>query len=336
MKKIKIDWDSLLLAYESGYQDLDVESYLDISTGNVVTVDLDFGDEESDEYDEENLVSIPSRGPHDDYEAMEAFVDTISKTGIREEMSSAISGKGAFRRFRDTLDKYPKEQARWHQFLENRHIHELLAWLEENELEPVTIPGNDVPDNVIYISQAAEQKNAKSRYITDPKKATLLAEEKLDESYEFRSYVKGYLKWSDKKLDTTVQRILTDVKKHIDCSKCRNCCIESTASMEADEITCAAAKLGMSVVDFSEKFLTKNQFGEVIANETPCPFFKDMNCILGDSKPDGCKDFPFLDRDDIRQRLLGIVANTVLCPIVYNVIEELKAEVGWRKNRSRR
>lgn len=332
MKQIKIDWDSLLLAYESEFQGFEMKSFLDMTTGEIDTVEWNFGDEEPDD----NLLCIPSRNSRDDYRAMEAFIDTIGNPKVRNKLSNAISGKGAFRRFKDALYDYPDEQQRWYQYLENRHIGELLEWLEEYDLEPESIPGNNaVPDNVIYISQAAVQKDANSRYVTDPKEAKRLAEKKLDENYDFRSYIKGYLKWNDKKLDATVHEILMDVKKYIDCSKCRNCCIESTASMETDEISGVAAKLGMSVDDFSDKFLTKNHFGNLVANETPCPFFKDMNCILGDSKPDSCKEFPFLHRDEFRSRSLGVVANTVLCPIVYNVIEELKAEVGWRKKKSK-
>jgi hypothetical protein len=48
----------------------------------------------------------------------------------------AIQGKGAFRRFKDTLARSPSEEQRWYAFQEERLRARVREWLEEEELEP--------------------------------------------------------------------------------------------------------------------------------------------------------------------------------------------------------
>jgi uncharacterized protein len=337
MKKIKIDWDDLLLAYGSYLQGSDMHPYLYISTGKVITTGLDNECNEEDHYDKSNLLLVPSRNSRDDYADIQAFIATIDNTVVRNKLFKASYGKGAFKRFNRILSYYSEEKKRWSKFRENRYVHELIGWLEDNDLEPESIPVNDIPsDNVVYLSQGQQQQAEDSGYITDPKETQRLAEEKLDENYDFRAYFMGYLKWSDKRLDEAVHTILNDVEKHIDCSKCMNCCIESQASMDETEIQSVADKLNMSVEDFLAKYFNKNKFGEMVITTTPCPFFIKMTCTIDDCKPVKCREFPFLHKDGFRSRSLGVIANTTLCPIVYNVIEELKTEVGWRKNKKGR
>ena len=52
-------------------------------------------------------------------------------------MEVAIHGKGAFRRFKDTLEGYPKERERWFEFLDARSQERVLNWLREEEIQPL-------------------------------------------------------------------------------------------------------------------------------------------------------------------------------------------------------
>ena len=51
----------------------------------------------------------------------------------------------------------------------------------------------------------------------------VLAKEKEDENWEFRTYLKWHCRLSDKKLDRLVSEITNDVWANIDCTSCGRC-----------------------------------------------------------------------------------------------------------------
>jgi hypothetical protein len=51
---------------------------------------------------------------------MEWFISAIADAEIQERLSIAISGRGAFRRFKDTLSRWPDLMTRWFAFSEDR------------------------------------------------------------------------------------------------------------------------------------------------------------------------------------------------------------------------
>lgn len=141
-RKIPIDWDALETAVERNAPD--TESFLDLTTGQVVTIVS--GDPEApvlkkqvaDHID--NYVRIEPASSREQYRWMERFVQSVSDEALRERLIIAIDGKGAFRRFKDVLLAYPAERERWFSYradLLHWHIHN---WLVENELEGTTPP----------------------------------------------------------------------------------------------------------------------------------------------------------------------------------------------------
>jgi hypothetical protein len=53
-------------------------------------------------------LKIRQSAPPDDYELMEDFVNDLEDVQQREALQSAIHGRGAYRRFKDTLRNYPE------------------------------------------------------------------------------------------------------------------------------------------------------------------------------------------------------------------------------------
>jgi hypothetical protein len=67
---------------------------------------------------------------------MEAFIATVHDRRLQERLERAISGRGAFRYFKDVLLDYPAERERWFQFKRERLHLRILDWLEAYGITP--------------------------------------------------------------------------------------------------------------------------------------------------------------------------------------------------------
>jgi hypothetical protein len=142
-KKVKVDWEELTIAFEgSGF---DQSNYLDLETGEVVSVMREIMD--SDEIDEveqkvnsepERYKFTPSIDSSEVYDDMVKFIDTVEDTHLAELLRVAITGKGAFRRFKDVLLSYPVERERWFEFQSDLMVRRVEEWLQEIGIEPAS------------------------------------------------------------------------------------------------------------------------------------------------------------------------------------------------------
>ena len=62
---------------------------------------------------------------------MERFIGTVRDPGRTDRLEIAISGRGAFRRFKDVLARWPGELDRWYVFSAERHRGRARAWLAD-------------------------------------------------------------------------------------------------------------------------------------------------------------------------------------------------------------
>jgi Fe-S-cluster containining protein len=72
--------------------------------------------------------------------------------------------------------------------------------------------------------------------------------------------------------------------------------------------------------------------GTYVPRQVPCPFLRENLCTVYEGRPDNCRSFPNLHKRDFRSRLIQVIENSTICPIVYNVLEVLKLEF-WRRRR---
>lgn len=98
----------------------------------------DVGSEEPSEEEREKvgaimapMVSIPQVETHDEYNLMVEFVATVRDRHMRELLEVALDGRGAFRRFKNVLARYPEERDRWFEFRDEDLRRQIDAWLEE-------------------------------------------------------------------------------------------------------------------------------------------------------------------------------------------------------------
>lgn len=65
---------------------------------------------------EDHFVRIPERHPVNGFAAMREFIDILPDIPLKEELQGILDGKGAFRKFKDALDPYPKMKKLWYGF----------------------------------------------------------------------------------------------------------------------------------------------------------------------------------------------------------------------------
>jgi hypothetical protein len=99
--------------------------------------DGEIGLEEREEEDKktvdalmEPFVPVPQAEPHEAYELMVDFAVTVEDPRLRELLKAALDGRGAFRRFRDVLTRYPDERERWFDFRYDETRKQVDAWLQ--------------------------------------------------------------------------------------------------------------------------------------------------------------------------------------------------------------
>jgi predicted nucleotidyltransferase len=85
-------------------------------------------------------VSVPQGESHQGYRDMEDFIFTVRDERLQDRLRRAISGRGAFRYFKDVLYDYPRERERWFAFQDERTTERVREWLESEGIEPIIEP----------------------------------------------------------------------------------------------------------------------------------------------------------------------------------------------------
>jgi hypothetical protein len=167
MKRLKVDLDEVQKAMEDIERDA-FDYFLDTETGDVVILSEDIiskahmmlagsFDEDMADYDEvefdvdctvpewiedevelaldifvhdkERYERIPERRSKGGYAAMKEYTESLKDSELKCELQNIIDGKGAFRRFKDALDRHPAEKKRWYGYNAKLARREILEWL---------------------------------------------------------------------------------------------------------------------------------------------------------------------------------------------------------------
>jgi hypothetical protein len=114
---------------------------LDLLTGQVwsqAAIDYarETGEEDDESDDADRWLWVHCEGSRAGYHDMVQFIGTIDDPDRADRLGIAIGGRGAFRRFRDVLARWPGELDRWYGFAEDRQRGRARAWLAEAGYRP--------------------------------------------------------------------------------------------------------------------------------------------------------------------------------------------------------
>ncbi|WP_181781454.1 UPF0158 family protein [Pseudonocardia pini] len=76
-------------------------------------------------------VAVTPAGTHEGYQDMADFTAGVQHRRAAELLDRALNGRGAFRRFKNTLFDFPEVRDQWFRFRDARSRRRALAWLAE-------------------------------------------------------------------------------------------------------------------------------------------------------------------------------------------------------------
>jgi len=159
-----------------------------------------------------------------------------------------------------------------------------------------------------------------------------MALEREEENWEFRAFLKQ-LVMAPNEIDAIVHKIADEVTSQIDCTQCANCCKQIRPVLDMEDVSKFALGLKNEVSEFQERYLSQDteNSSQYIFKELPCPFLNNNKCSNYDCRPKDCRSYPHLHKKGFVYRLWGVIENYAVCPIVFNVYEQLKTEL-WDNN----
>ena len=89
----------------------------------------------------------------------------------------------------------------------------------------------------------------------------------------------------------------------------------------------------MNPDNFSATYVETDDDGKKRFNQIPCPFLHCNKCIYYESRPADCTSYPHLHKKEFVFRLIGVINNYSICPIVFNVYEELRYKLKSEFNK---
>ena len=154
-----------------------------------------------------------------------------------------------------------------------------------------------------------------------------LGEKNRDSNFRFRSLLKGQ---DSRKIDNIVHQLYQDYSSKIDCTKCGNCCTKLKPLIHKKDILVLAKIMNQSSIAFKSEYIMTDSDNDMFFKHLPCTFLKDNKCTIYDSRPLDCRSFPHLHKKEFISRLFGVIDYYSICPIVFNVFEDLKTKLYYR------
>jgi hypothetical protein len=133
LKTLAVDLEELSMLLEAGFGE--GGGVVDLHTGAVwpsSTIEYFQGEmaaEAPDFDDPDRCLYVGPEGSGEGYRDMEDFIASVADASRADRLAIAIEGRGAFRRFKDVISRWPDEQERWYRFSDERSRGRARQWL---------------------------------------------------------------------------------------------------------------------------------------------------------------------------------------------------------------
>jgi Fe-S-cluster containining protein len=142
-------------------------------------------------------------------------------------------------------------------------------------------------------------------------------------------FIKRLKKKKPKNLDDVVHDLHDEAFDKFDCLDCANCCKTIGPRLVDKDVERLSKHLKMKSSDFMDQYIRNDEDGDYIFKDHPCPFLMHDNyCMVYESRPKACREYPHTDRKRFFQVLPLSHKNCETCPVVYDIFEELKKK-SW-------
>lgn len=166
--------------------------------------------------------------------------------------------------------------------------------------------------------------------ITNLEEIHALAEHRRDE-FEIMRYMLEFLDdIDDSQLDAIVEAIAAPIIAAIDCKQCANCCRSLDVYLTPEDTQTLANGIYIPLDAISTQYIdhasaaAAGEWGKF--KQKPCVFLRGNLCSVYEQRPDACRRYPQFT-PDFRWTLADTIEGAALCPIIYNVLDVLAAQI---------
>ncbi len=125
-------------------------------------------------------------------------------------------------------------------------------------------------------------------------------------------------------LDRIIQERGAFWQERVDCTRCAACCRFPGPLLRERDIQRLSREFRMKPGDFSEQYLRRDEEGDFVFQELPCPFLgPDRLCRVYDVRPGACRSYPSLQRPGQGRHLSQLFQDALVCPVVCRTVEDL-------------
>jgi hypothetical protein len=165
--------------------------------------------------------------------------------------------------------------------------------------------------------------------VTDLVQIRRLGEQKRDENFRFRRYIKSH-----NFVERQFRHAAEEIEEQIDCRQCAECCRVGEVPLAERDVEHLSRFLRISPKKFVEEYTATGEDGELILRRSKagCVFLDGNDCTVYEARPGNCERFPHLIRGagSIQSRMWQFVDRAAYCPIVYNWMEAVKNLTKFR------
>lgn len=143
-----------------------------------------------------------------------------------------------------------------------------------------------------------------------------------------KKFIRKLVQHKSKKFDQYAGSLHDQTFEKIDCLDCANCCTSIPPIVTKTDTQRIAKHLNLKSQDFEQQFLTVDEDGDTVMNQTPCPFLQsDNRCEIYEVRPKACQEYPHTDQFQFSQHLNLHPQNALYCPAVFHMIETMLKNV---------